>query len=481
MSVYDLGKNREVCWDFELADKIDNIELKMHPLQKKNVAFITDREWEGRTSGYPGVMKVDGKYRFYYRGSGAKGHKCGEVYCVAESDDGKTFTKPNLGLYEYNGRKDNNIMFSDERFVDNFCVYKDENPDCPPDEKFKGLSLYFVENPPQTDLWYYKSSDGYKFEFVRALPIKGVFDSRNTLFWDKEANEYKMYVRNFHDKDGNQIDWEPTKKMEKAIRDVRLTTSKDFINWTETKEIEYVDAMDDIQMYTNQIEKYHRANIYIGMPTRYSDRRADAHNYKYLPKWGGRRQPLIDKMDRGGFAVQDCTIMTSRDGFHFNRSENAYMVPDIEREYNWCYSECYYSYGIVETEIDDYPGQYELSMYIGERYEYDYLRVIRCTVRLDGFYSWRGNRKGGTIISKPVKFDGEQLKINFKTSALGYLRIKICDEDVNLIEGYDSKKLFGNSLERPVDFDKPLSEIAGKTVRLQFELSDADLYSFIFE
>ena len=66
-------------------------------------------------------------------------------------------------------------------------------------------------------------------------------------------------------------------------------------------------------------------------------------------------------------------------------------------------------------------------------------------------------------------------------SALGSLRIRICDENGVPIEGYDSRNLFGDSVDRPVDFEKSLLLLSGKTVRLEISLSDCDLYSFIFE
>ena len=85
------------------------------------------------------------------------------------------------------------------------------------------------------------------------------------------------------------------------------------------------------------------------------------------------------------------------------------------------------------------------------------------------------------MLTKPFKFDGNKLSVNFKTSAFGSLRIKICDENGKAIEGYDSRNLFGDSVDRPVDFEKDLSALSGKTVRLEIFLSDCDLYSFIFQ
>ena len=81
------------------------------------------------------------------------------------------------------------------------------------------------------------------------------------------------------------------------------------------------------------------------------------------------------------------------------------------------------------------------------------------------------------MVTKPMTV-GETLRINFSTAALGGVRIKVADESGEPIEGYDSGVLFGNSTDRPVDFEKTLSELSGRAVRLVFEMRDADVYSF---
>ena len=55
-----------------------------------------------------------------------------------------------------------------------------------------------------------------------------------------------------------------------------------------------------------------------------------------------------------------------------------------------------------------------------------------------------------------------------------------CDEEGNELEGYKSIKIFGDSVERKVKFEKNLADLAGKPVRLKIELHDCDLYSFKF-
>ena len=84
-----------------------------------------------------------------------------------------------------------------------------------------------------------------------------------------------------------------------------------------------------------------------------------------------------------------------------------------------------------------------------------------------------------------MALEGDQLVVNFSTSAVGSVRVEIQDENGKPIGGFsltDCPRLFGDSLARSVVWksDADLSRPAGKPVRLLFELKDADLYSFRF-
>ena len=72
----------------------------------------------------------------YYRGAHwdpkAKKATHREVTCYAESKDGITWTKPELGLFEFDGSKANNIVWDGGRTSHNFTPFRDTNPKCPP-------------------------------------------------------------------------------------------------------------------------------------------------------------------------------------------------------------------------------------------------------------------------------------------------------------------------------------------------------------
>ena len=493
----DIGKTRQLMWDDTLVDKNENVEIRLHNPQRQNIAFVADAPWERVYFCYLSLVKVGEKFRLYYRSQGmttdhdqnleenytkeqkAELHK--GVICVIESDDGINFYRPKVGQYEMLGSYDNNIVFMSDEYIDSFSVYYDENPDCPDDERFKALFFPYIEGQPLS-LHYYKSRDGYSFEFVRVLDIYGAFDTLNTLTYDTEKKKYRLYLRSFHMEDGSDFDVNDEVLRAQAFRDIRTCESEDMVHWTKPKRLTYDDGEDNLQLYTNGIKKYHRGDVFIGLPTRYNDRRDDIHNCKYLPNPGGVREEVMARNIRFGTAVTDCVFMHSADGYYFCRSQEGFITPGLENGKNWFYGDCYVAWGVAET-ASVYDGEpNELSFYAGVgKGGIGKMMLTRYTLRLDGFYSWNAKKSGGSVLTKPFKFDGNKLSVNFRTSAFGSLRIKICDENGKAIEGYDSRNLFGDSVDRPVDFEKDLSALSGKNVRLEIFLSDCDLYSFIFQ
>ena len=196
---------------------------------------------------------------------------------------------------------------------------------------------------------------------------------------------------------------------------------------------------------------------------------------------GDRHTAVSEKFGREGTAITDALIMTSLDGFNFNRRDEAFLTPGVEDRNNWWYGDCYIAYGLAETESEDEGAPREISFYVGENYRIKNVNFRRFTVRLDGFFSWYAKNSGGEVLTKPVLVEGETLIINFSSSVVGGVNITLCDESGNEIDGYGSYTVFGDSTDRPVEFEKPLSALLGKNVRLKIRLRDAHLYSFIFE
>lgn len=474
--------NRHFCWSTDETTKFENVQLQVHQPTPKNLALVCDDIWEGNNNGYACVIDLGDVIRFYYRASAARiSNEFIPCICVAESyDRGVTFHKVNVGKYEFAGSKFNNIVFNrGHADLDNFCIFYDKNPNCPEDERFKAIGEDKDENGGFI-LQYYASKDGLDFRKMYVIGVKGTFDTYNVTFWDEKTQQYFLYYRSFHDV-GETDMFAHVKRVDyvNSVRDIRVATSKDFRTWTEHGRIKYKEGQPDIPMYTNQIQKYYRGDdMLIGFPVRYIDRAKDKRNYDLMPQPDLKRK-ITAESGRGGTVVTDAVIMTSTDGFTFDRRDEGYFVPGIERNDNWWYGECYTAYGMVETPVDHYNKISEISMYYGESYRIKSCNFRRCSIRLDGFYSWYGPLKGGEIVTKPITVAADEMKINFATSAVGHVQITVCDEAGNPIDGYESYLIFGNTTERLVEFEKPISELKGKKVTLKIKLSDAHLYSFV--
>lgn len=475
---------RFLCWDEKNFSEVKDVTVCQHKPEKQALALVCDGDWEGVHNGYSTVMQVGDTYRFYYRVRGQTGAvtKTGRpemgAVCVAESTDGgKTFKKKHIGKFEYNGSKDNNIIFwrDNGRELDSFTVFYDPNPNCPNEEKFKGLA----RDSGYDELDLYVSSDGYDFKFSQRIDLPGIFDSYNVAFWDEDKQQYSIYFRGYHHPDGTitkcYAEVDPTND----IRDVRLGISKDFKNWEFIDILRFEEGQPYVQLYTNQISRYFREkNTLIGFPSRYCDRIKDVENLKFMPN-AERRLEITEKQGREGSAFTDCAIMTSTDGLTFNLRSKAFMTPEIENSTNWWYGNCYPTYGLLETLADDGETT-EISFYMGENYRVKNVNFRRYTIRLDGFFSWYGDNNAYAV-TKPFVLQNENMFVNFSTSALGGLQIELLDENDNPYNGFKSYTLFGNATNRPVKFDSPLSELVGKTVKIKFTFNDCNLYSFTFE
>ena len=127
----EIGNRLELFVDDHLIDKIDgDVRQQLLKPEPKEVVFVADEPWEGNTSGYYTFFQDGDLYRMIYRGwqhdeQKKAAHK--EVTCYAESKDGIHWTKPKLGLFEWNGSKENNIVWLGPG-THNFTAFRDDNP-----------------------------------------------------------------------------------------------------------------------------------------------------------------------------------------------------------------------------------------------------------------------------------------------------------------------------------------------------------------
>lgn len=476
----DIGSRLELFVDDYLIDVLDGVEQRLHPPEPQEVVIEHDEPWEGGGSGYHTVFKDDDKYRMYYKswnigiGIPESGHRLVTGY--AESDDGIHWEKPNLGLFEFDGSTNNNIVWDGmgdpSAGSHNFTVFKDENPDADPDARYKALG-----GLPSMG---FKSPDGIHWEKIQEEPVlpdsEGAYDSQNLAFWDPVEEEYRAYFRSFSS--GQRI--------------IRTARSDDFVNWGGFTDLEYPDAPPE-QLYINAIKPYHRApHIKLGFPARYIERDWDSQSMRELPGWDFRQKRASASL-RYGAAVTDTLFMSSRGNMTFSRWPRAFIRPglwDDDSHSSWKYGDNYTAWQVVETESTEPDKPRELSLYATERYWTSDARLRRYTLRLDGFVSMQAPLDGGEFVTHPVKLEGEDLALNYSTSAAGSIRVELQNPAGQPIKGFtleDSPDIFGDDLQRTVQWqsDRELADLKDEDgeyppVRLRFELSDADLYSFQF-
>ena len=118
--VIDIGSRRELFVDDYLIDRMQGTALVLHPPRPAEVVLACDRPWEGGTSAYFTVLHDPeaGLFRMYFRGSAwdfaSRQATHPEVTCYAESTDGVTWHRPELGLHDFAGSTANSIIVAGE-------------------------------------------------------------------------------------------------------------------------------------------------------------------------------------------------------------------------------------------------------------------------------------------------------------------------------------------------------------------------------
>lgn len=466
----DIGSRRELFVDRYLIDKLANTRLKLHEPRSEGTVLKLDQPWEGPFCGYTTVFQDGNRYRMYYRGTTPDLKR--EFTNYAESRDGVAWTRPNLGLVEFNGEKKNNLMLADLPECHAFAPFLDTRPDVSPKERYKALGPIFAKG----GLTAWVSADGIRWRRLREEPAiskehmpfkyKHLFDSQNLAFW---SDHEKCYVCFFRVWDG--------------LRRIARTTSTDFVTWSPAALMEQVHddgsgpkPVPDEHLYTNQTTPYFRApHIYIALPSRFMEGK-DAVRLEMKTKLGVHKsyQPI-------GSGFNDMPLMSTRGGNRYDRTFlEAFIRPGLGLK-NWTTRANYPACGIVPCADD--PTR--LAIYVDRHTGYPSAYIERLTLRNDGFISVNAPYAGGELVTKPLTFAGKALSINFSTSAAGSVRVEIQDAAGQRIPGYtlaDCPEVVGDEIERTVSWKRgtDLSRLAGQPVRLRFVMKDADLFSFRF-
>jgi hypothetical protein len=436
-----IGSRVEMFVDDWLMDSTltrGEVSLQMHAPVKREIVLVTDKPWEGPDSAYFTVFQDGAIVRLYYRGMvPGDDTSTNQVTCYAESTNGIHFTRPNLGLVEFQGSKSNNIIYQGVE-AHNFAPFRDGNPAAKPEERYRALA------GSSGKLYAFVSPDGIHWKKLQPEPVmtKGAFDSLNLSFWDERTQNYRCFSR----------------YMDGGVRAIQSCTSTNFIQWTDPMPNRYADGTPKEHLYTNGTRPCPGApHIYLAFPKR------------FVPE----RKKFADYTKPG---VSDAVFMSSRDGMNWDRTFLEAWVRPGHDDRNWTQRSNMPAWGIVQLD----PA--EFSLYISEHYEWPDHRLRRLTVRRHGFASVHAGARGGEFTTRPVTFTGRNLILNYATSAAGAIQVEVQDEQGKPIEGRtlaDMPALFGDELDAVVRWTSgdDLSGLIGKSVRFRFVLRDADLFA----
>ena len=451
MQPTQIGHIRQLFVDRHLIDSLHDVRHVLHQPERREPIIEIDKAWEVGGVAYAVLFVDDGIFRAWYRctpeadtNSTAK-----SLTAYAESDDGITWRKPSLGLLEFQGSTENNLVSDDPDLV-NFAPFKDA--DAPAAERYKAIGR-------RGAIFTAVSPDGLHWS-KRPEPVqeKGPFDSHNIAFRDPCTSKYLMYTRGIR-KDGVaghgvEVDFK------QGVRWIRRAESDDFIDWSRLELVETGDETLE-HLYTNSCVPYERSEgLYLMFPSRFVNGRSPTPDWPYP-------------------GVSDAVLMSSRDNKHFDRTfKEAWLRPGCDPD-NWHERSVYIMRGILDT------GPNELSLYASDHWRLPSNAIRRLVQRKDGFASLQAGYVGGEVLTRPMVFSGGELRLNLSTSAAGSVRVEVQDEEGQPLPGLalaDCEEIVHDDIDRPVRWnsDADLAEIAGRPVRLRFALCDADLYAFRF-
>jgi len=425
-----------------------------------------DQPWESWLNVYSSIFEDEGRYRLYYEchyDDGSTHVDFGAMLAHTESTDGINWTKPTVGTVEFQGSKDNNLVFGLDlslgRGAHGATVFKD--PSASPDQRYK--LVHMGREKGVDGVYGAVSPDGLRWTALQEPVVPGYFsDTQSVARFDEELGRYVGYFRGWTLHERGKAH---------GRRTIARGESDRFDFWQDPVQIVAPDRHDtpDTDIYTNG---------YTPWPN------ADAH--LMFPAYYGRTTD-----------ISEVHMLTSRDGHHWQRPIREPVVPagspgsDSEAGY-------YAGAGLVSTR----SGQ--LSLPVGPEWHTHneshfapsgpprhtgYLTFA--TWRRDGFVSLEAESQG-SFTTVPFTFEGGRLKVNAWTRFGGEVSFELVDastasmrEAGTTVAGKtfaDGDAISGDHLETTISWNgaSDLSAWVGKPVRLRVRMRRARLYALQF-
>ncbi len=383
--------------DSRIIEEVTNAKLEVGTVvkHKANPLFEEEREWEMRFDNLYGNVIFDEEeqiYKCWYSpfivDSSAMGMTMEERsrryqdpenremgICYATSIDGISWVKPELGLVEYNGSKQNNIVWRGPHGAGIFKDLQEEDPAKRYKMILQGMSVSF-------------SADGIHWDEktkVNGVDVAG--DTHNNAFWAPTLNKYVGITRT----------WGPD-----FGREVARIESEDFINWTK-EEVVMHGTEKDLQTYAMPV--FYFGGVYLGLVA--------IHQQSSDRVW------------------TELTWSPDTKTWHRIDAGNP-LIPCSDKELDYDYG-CVYpcAYPVFKDgEIQLYYGGSDW-LHFGWRNG----SLALATLRQDGFagYVQLDKNSTGSIVTKSIPYNGETISLTADVEEGGSVTVSVVNDEGEML------------------------------------------------
>ena len=468
---------RQLFIDNFIIERSINISKSLHSPESKGPVLTGDKNFQQtgvQTRNAPQWNSQKKAWEWFYWAyydSSTDARK--DHYAI--SKDGINWDKPDLGLYEFNGAKNMPYDLPGGPTIKGRYMYHILRDEIGRDssKRYKG---FFGSRDRKIGF----SPDGLKWEFPD-IPMIPSYDESH-LTYDEQSEQFIASVK-LHTEWG---------------RSVYLSTSKDFMEWSDPKLIFHADEIDNenrikriqfaadhpeylappviedrgytAQVYQMAIMPYQ--GIYIGFPLIFNPAGPSSNNYTGL---------------------NQTELTVSRDLYNWERVANRELFLGIEK---WD-SKNFGYHQILPTSRPIIKDDGEIWFYynafrhrgLPKLFSQSFQKFIEtnqtpaiclATLRPDGFVSLDAKNQG-VVITKPIKINtNASIHINVD-STNGYLAAEVLDPvSMEPLPGYtfeNCEKISEDSTDKKINW-KTNDKINNDIVRLKFILEKSSLYSF---
>ncbi len=457
------GPWRRLFLDATVIEEMQGLTRVFHSAEKRtdNPVIRRDLPWETdpKTFGpyvYGTVMDEGGRLRLWYQVIADGNH-----VAYAESTDGITWTKPELGLINFRGSRKNNLVVSaaDRTATGGSC----HNPSvlhCPwasdPARRFR-LYGYDHGTGPRMAV----SPDGLRWRFASETEGTPLFPSSDVVNFFRDGIRGRFGAT-----------W---KSVNRRGRAVGVAWSEDGDRWTRpiAGPVFVADDLDPdaTQIYGMPVFPYQ--GLYIGLPWIYHAR--------YIKRGFYSPNALYAAQERSPRTV-DIQLAWSWDLINWSRPPD--RRPWIELGEAGAFDS-----GMIYTARAPVVVGDRLHFYYGGfRAPHDEPGaeggIGLATLRLDGFCSLHADEAEGSATSRVERFTAPSLTLNGAVRAGGYIEAELINRRGRPIPGFNRTvctRFEGDEVRGRLGW--PSSKLPDSAVRegvrVRFYLKRADLYAYL--